>query len=357
MNNIQLIENTVIPQNLSQDEKNKRYYDIEHIVNSILPQKLYRFKTVSERSLDQLYNNDLGFSSCDALNDDYEARIYYDKKRLHGWLDSILYKENETQLFDFIRNMSQVPQEILGVAPNAEAVLTNYKGLTIEMFHDILVQLVGSLSPNIDYVLDMIIENVRQKTKIACFTEKIYSDMMWGQYACNATGFALEYEFGDNNTIYYKDEIDVNHNTWLNLFPIIYGNQRQDTTQYAKYLYQIKILQMALSSNGITDDNGIINSYLPCPDVFMATKLAIKKSYDWKQEKEWRMFLVSDNPMIVNQKYPSVKYIPSAVYIGRKISAINEKIIIDIAKEKQIPVYKMGFNDKARSYRLKAYKI
>ena len=114
MNNIQLIENTVIPQNLSQDEKNKRYYDIEQIVNSILPHKLYRFKTVSERSLDQLYKNELGFSSCDALNDDFEARLYYDKKRLHGWLDTILYEENESHLFEFIRNMPQVPLEILG---------------------------------------------------------------------------------------------------------------------------------------------------------------------------------------------------------------------------------------------------
>ena len=46
---------------------------------------------------------------------------------------------------------------------------------------------------NLDVELKNTTEQVQQKTKFACFTQKIYSDMMWGQYSSNATGFALEY--------------------------------------------------------------------------------------------------------------------------------------------------------------------
>ena len=357
MYNTQLIENTIIPYDLSAEEKNKRYNDLSKYINSILPKKLYRFKTVSERSLNQLYYDELGFSPCNTLNDDFEARIYYNKKELYNWLDSILADKHESELHGHIMNMSQIPQEYQSIIPNVEYHLNIYKSISKETFHDVLNHLVSGLFNNLDATLDVITENVQRTTKIACFTEKIYSDMMWGQYACNATGFALEYEFGSNNCILYNDKQETGYNTWLNIFPIIYGNQRTDTTLYAKYLYQIKILQKAMLSNGTKVDMGKINNIFPCPDEFMITKLAIKKSNDWKREKEWRMFLVSNNPGLVSQQYPSVTYKPSAVYLGRKISDINKKIIIDIAKEKQIPVYRMGFNDNSRTYRLRAYKV
>ena len=53
--------------------------------------------------------------------------------------------------------------------------------------------LIQYLLSNLDVELKNTTEQVQQKTKFACFTQKIYSDMMWGQYSSNATGFALEY--------------------------------------------------------------------------------------------------------------------------------------------------------------------
>ena len=100
-------------------------------------------------------------------------------------------------------------------------------------------------------------------------------------------------------------------------------------------------------------DPAWINAVVPCPDEFMATKLAIKKSTDWKAEKEWRMFYTTSNMMLAREKFSYIIQKPSGVYLGRKISKINQKIIVDIAKEKGIPVYKMDFNEKSRNYKLK----
>ena len=46
---------------------------------------------------------------------------------------------------------------------------------------------------------------------------------------------------------------------------------------------------------------------------------------------------------------------PVAVYLGRKISSINEKIIKDIAREKGIECYKMELNQ-SQTYKLKSVK-
>ncbi len=96
---------------------------------------------------------------------------------------------------------------------------------------------------------------------------------------------------------------------------------------------------------------------MPCPDEFMVTKLAIKKSNDWKPEKEWRMFYTTNDMVLAKEQYSCVVHKPSAVYIGRKMSSIHQKIIVDMAAEKDIPVFKMDINDDSKAYRLCKYEL
>ena len=99
--------------------------------------------------------------------------------------------------------------------------------------------------------------------------------------------------------------------------------------------------------------DGLLQKYIPCPDDFMSTKLAIKKSNDWKSEKEWRLFFASSNIELNSNPFVSVTLKPSAVYIGRKISAFNKKIILDIAREKNIPAFQMDIDENSDKYILK----
>ncbi len=79
-----LIENTVIPSTLSLDEKNKRYSAVTGHINPILPSKLYRFRSCTERSLSAFYNDEVWFSNGSTMNDDFDARLYYDKKKFRS---------------------------------------------------------------------------------------------------------------------------------------------------------------------------------------------------------------------------------------------------------------------------------
>ena len=77
-----IIENTIVPINFSVEEKTACYDKIIRCVKDILPNKLYRFRTCSERSLSAFYNDELWFSNGSTMNDDFDARLYYDKKRI-----------------------------------------------------------------------------------------------------------------------------------------------------------------------------------------------------------------------------------------------------------------------------------
>ena len=61
------------------------------------------------------------------------------------------------------------------------------------------------------------------------------------------------------------------------------------------------------------------------------------------------------NMTLAREKFSYIIQRPSGVCLGRKISRINEKIIVDMAKE--IPVYKMDFNENSRNYKLKKCRI
>ena len=96
-----------------------------------------------------------------------------------------------------------------------------------------------------------------------------------------------------------------------------------------------------------------IDSVLKCPDIFISTKIALHKSLEWQFEKEWRLFcnaVDNTNP----KQAPSGCIIkrPKAVYLGRRVSEVNEKIIRGLAQEKDIPVFKIELDDNSPTYEL-----
>ena len=91
---------------------------------------------------------------------------------------------------------------------------------------------------------------------------------------------------------------------------------------------------------------------IPCPDMFMITKILLHKASAWKHEKEWRLICTCNSPDFMQQEFPYATKRPTAIYLGRKISPIYEKILRHIAVEKNIPVYKMTLNNHESSYKL-----
>lgn len=353
----QIIEKTIVSGLLSEEEKHNSYSPVINLVNQMLPSKIYRFRRCSERNLSSFLNDELWFSNGCTMNDDFDARLYYDKKKIYEWLNSLITEEGCLKVFDQIRYMSKMPAGFELLVSNVEHVFNELKNISKDQALNISTQITNTIKINLEESLKDITQKIQEGTKFACFSENIYSDMMWGHYADNGTGFALEYEFHNGNVVEYRSDTNIDSIVWGNLFPIMYGNQRLDTTAYAVYLFQVKLLLDMASVRGVQIPQQLLNAILPCQDEFMVTKLALKKSNDWKSEKEWRMFYVTNDVYLANQQHSYVKQKPNALYLGRKISKLNQKILVDIAREKDIPVFKMDFNDNSRTYRLRKYRV
>lgn len=355
MNYNQLIENAVISQVDIATGQTQALNELIKYVGSIIPRKLYRFRAINENSLSALYNDELYFSKGSSMNDDFDARLYYDRKKIEKWIDSFISDEGGLKIVDDLFVNSSIPDEINRIFPNAQVVIDSLKRMPKQQVTEISQNLIKYIKDNIDVELNKDTKILMDSTKFACFSERIHSDMMWGHYANNATGFAIEYEFGNQSTITY--DLNGKGVIWGNLFPIMYGNCRLNTTTYAIYLLQVSLINRLAHEKGIMLPQQLINRIVPCPDVFMATKIAIKKSNDWKSEKEWRLFFTTNDTSIQLEEHPHVIQKASAVYLGRKISKINEKIIVDIAREKRIPVYKMNISNASKVYRLGKERI
>lgn len=140
--------------------------------------------------------------------------------------------------------------------------------------------------------------------------------------------------------------------------PIIYGNSRfQVPAEYIIYMLTYRLMNTTLLMSGYANYNPYaaqaILSSLPCPDNLISTKIALHKSNEWKHEAEWRLFCSSsDDQDFQNGAHGHFTLKPSALYLGRRISSIYEKILSDIAKEKGLPIYKLSLDDDSISYDL-----
>ena len=84
----------------------------------------------------------------------------------------------------------------------------------------------------------------------------------------------------------------------------------------------------------------------------MSSKVALYKSTEWRQEKEWRLFCTSEDPNFGLEPHSYIRKSPTALYLGRNIKPINEKLLITIAHEQQIPIYKMILPENSQKYKL-----
>ena len=348
-----ILNQTIIPEKLSETERASQYSGIASFINSNIPPYLYRFRPFTEKSLKALDKDEIWFASAQLMNDDFDARPYFNKEAMNEWIDSFFDSSGILHALQHISNMNNVPASIESHIPNIREGLHYLQNLPSQDIALLSERLHKTLNENINEITQDISSMIQSSTKIACFTEQIESDMMWGIYASNATGFALEYDFKQN--IITQTNNDLNYpcksaNILCTLFPVHYGQSRIVATAYVTYLYQSYLLYSA----GLNNPDGWFSSFLPCPDLFMSKKIALYKSTDWAPEKEWRLFFDTDCTSMSNAQYVKINYKPHAIYLGRKCNEISQKIITNIALEKDIPVYKMTIDPSANNYTLHA---
>lgn len=123
-------------------------------------------------------------------------------------------------------------------------------------------------------------DGIREQMKIVCLSESIKSPLMWAHYADNNKGFALGYDFTNNDMTICSNCPDrtCNNIKLALIYPMIYSDKRFNATKYGQWLVeQILNSRFGFSTNICYEDQ------------FLFIKAALCKSKDRAYENEWRI--------------------------------------------------------------------
>ena len=290
-------------------EKNPRWIeDFYKYKDSLMPQKLYRYRTANECNLKALKENYIWLSSPDKFNDIYDCILNVDSRLLllYNSLNNHFYKDNPFSENE-IKILLEAEQRIKLGTMNEEEFVMYLKSENNKQVNSKLVSSSAFISYEDVYKclkqFNLTPEPITRKSincNVACFSETNDNILMWAHYAKYNKGFCIEYNTNDLKELVKK------------IYPILYVN---------KPIFCPKLM------NDCVDRK--IDISIP-QTVFSTTKYI-----EWQYEKEWRIF--AGNQKL---KLPSL---PSCIYLGVNIKEYDERKLRKIADKLQIPAKKMRF--------------
>lgn len=358
----EMIHNIIVLATLSQEEMLKCYQPLTDFLQAETPEKLYRFRRCDEKSISAFDQDQLWFSPGYKMNDDFDALLHFDKENIKSELKAFLENDQFRAAFRAIGEGAETPAHIQNLLPPQiiETVRKNISQMDESTMNTSMNQLYDFFANLID-ANDVAVRQIIQKTiKFACFSETIESAAMWGYYADSGRGFALSYDF--RNGGYTVCNLCVTGNrcpSYKNclLAPVIYSDVCFNATKYAIWLFQQEAILKMLADQNALSLYKYLQNIVPCPDLLMPTKVLLHKANAWGHEREWRLTCHCNSPDFNQQEFSWANKKPTAVYLGRNISPIYEKILHHIAVDKSIPVYKMQISGKDSSYRLHPQRL
>lgn len=223
------------------------------IKNTFCPKKLYKFRSLSEYSLNNVMNNDIWFDNPINMNDPYDCRFMWDNFADRNFISAEEYKNLftdepeffEPEVFEYISKNK--------VSHNDFLSMFKLKGVSFSLMKDVLK----------DRHEEMVSEfmNAYLKSIYFCsFSENFSSVLMWAHYSNNHYGFCIEYD--STHVQGYNPYIH-------NLYPILYTDK----------LFNVS--DLFYDKRDIVKSKKFNNLYLNYPLIY--------KSHEWDYEKEWRV--------------------------------------------------------------------
>lgn len=293
-----------------EDDLRKRVYELSMLCKHALPQYLYRYRTVDEQgyNIAALIENEIWGTSANLFNDPLDTQMFFSPIRVKEKYMSFCQqvREIESQLLSTRKflNGLEMEDKVYQIVANRERIPSDdvIKGLIENSYTKIVV-------------------DIKTQSYIACFTENLYSSLMWAHYADSHKGFVVEYR-----------AIDL----FPDVLPVRYSPERIDATDLVFYCLACKI-------------SSEFHLHSELKDVLLPTKILTNKTMDWKYEKEWRIFKQDPPKLDFNKEYKGghqvvFKRTPTAVYLGCRMERKHEETLCNIAREKRIPVYRMRYN-------------
>ncbi|MBD5467419.1 MAG: DUF2971 domain-containing protein [Lachnospiraceae bacterium] len=332
-----IIEGIKISPNAPKEEVDSQFLPVIQFIRKNVPEQLYKFRGCAEYSIDAFEKDELWLSKASFFNDLHDSLLFFDKNAI---LDSIEEMFSSGSVSPIIESIKQV------TFPNADLqkqAAEMFSSLDTEQLTDIVRQSVPDFSQLLDQCFSIAKDGIREQTKMACLSESIKSPLMWAHYADNHKGFAIGYDFRNNEITQCsncpnRSCTNIKQGT---IYPMIYSDKRYDATRYGQWIVQQQINHII----GIPTEE-LYN------DGFLFTKAALHKSNDWSYENEWRIICSTPNLTIEQKDRYPIKKRPIAIYLGSQIPNYYRKMLMHIADEKGIPRYQMYVKNYSSKYEL-----
>lgn len=346
-----LLEETIFPSDVNNEEYYKKILPIDNLVKANIPSKLFRYRSCNELNIDSFDKDTIWAVNPSKFNDPYDSLFFADRNILYEKIRdsySIKFRQDLCLYYEEHKSLPDIFQKIFG----DELVKVLERKLSQITFSEI--KDVEETPPSFDQfskVVDEVQNSLRNTTKITCLSERIDNSLMWAHYADYHKGFALEYDFSNNQAKCKCDNCDIkaqancSQRQFVKLYPVIYSDKQYNATYFVDWYIAYRIAHSL----------GAEFSY-PKPDSLYTEKIYLNKSNIWAYECEWRLIcdcrnnLGTDSMMLENHK-------PTAIYYGAQISSINKKILMKLCENKEIKQYEMFIDYDTDNYELKMKQI
>ena len=214
------------------DKKLINLDEAEKIIEENKPKsgKLYKYRSGTEKDIENLENDKIWVPKPDEFNDPYDCSLFIDSEEL------LYIAGNEKGEIDDIRKDINKYKKL-------------FPGIKIPDIEQVIKE-VGSVA---NKIIQPEINKLRDSLGIYCLTEDRDSILMWSHYAENHKGFCIEYDFEE-----IKEKFS-------DFYPVVYSEYFCEMSKY------------------IWDNNA---------DIIIRS--ALSKSEQWNYEKEWRIILRND---------------------------------------------------------------
>lgn len=297
------------------DTSEKSVRKLEQVIQ--YPKTICRFRSVSENALNQLKNNVLYYSTANYYDDPFDTYFYIDhsyiKKQIEFFKE--LISNNRERIIEFI-------------CDSMHNILNTKK----EDIHFNMADLLHINLGNFQALAKNARESVLRNLWSICFCDNELNENLWLKYADSYKGFALVYDLYRNQD-YLCGKGDKCKSCCmskfpLSLYPVFYTDNRYNATEYVVSLILVQMLPQ-------------LANFIDRP--WELEKISLIKKECHHYDDEWRMIF---SGIIRDNDRPFIKYRPTQVIIGLKMSEKDQSAIIAAAKTAQIPIIsKMVIND------------
>lgn len=310
-----LLESTHIPANASKEVVRESWEKIFKFVLENLPETLFRFRRISDYSLESFRKKTITVCHPSMFPDKYDSLIYVNTD------DQYLFQELSQQVADM-----------------------NFHGLPVPI--DVIPSLIQFIKEKTAGHQEFLKSNPYMR--IACFTERVDSKFMWDNYGGGYKGFALEYDMRK----YCMEMAKSKSEATVNLYPVIYSNERYDSSIDALYAAAWELIPQDCPTIVEAMKKGC-----PGPDqLFWYRSYLYKSAEEYAREKEWRLIHSIAGSTVQNDyldipDHDSVK----AIYYGPDISPADKRTLHEIARERGVEEYDVAVAN-SRGYALEIKK-